>query len=386
MNFEESSAKLRQKLADLSDTDPKDWFLCLKARFGMAVVFDAFHDIKSFGEIITTPYTCITSVNPILVAGLKPVYADINPNFLSTLEIPETLYNTKTRAVMMQHTLGMVGDKTKLAKFATKHNLPLIEDSAHCATRMARDKDGKILADISIHSFGVEKVLTGSKFGGAIYVNPELKRKNKQLYDKIVDNLNSLKKPSRTLSFRVRTYRGNNAILQRLPHGLGRGLRNFEIKTGLLEPAVYPFEQDAQQDEAVATTKYVNENVLEQLSGLKMNYSRRLSNVNLYHKNLKSKHFKAVSKLDEPLLAYPILFESAEKAQAAYEMLTSSGYFIRRWYSPLLYPGPKSIKRYYYNPKSVPIAEDLSRRILCLPTDKTAIETQKIINLISQNA
>ena len=67
-------------------------------------------------------------------------------------------------------------------------------------------------------------------------------------------------------------------------------------------------------------------------------------------------------------------------------MLTSSGYFIRRWYYPLIYPGPKSTKRYYYKPEMAPVAEDVSKRVLCLPTDLPAIETQKIIKLISQDA
>ena len=123
MNYEESSAKIRQQLADYSNTNADDWFLCLKARFGMAVVFNALRDIKGYGDVITTPYTCITSINPILVSGLKPVYADIDQNFLSTLSVKETLTTAKTHAVVMQHTLGMVGDKSKLASFAKKHNL-----------------------------------------------------------------------------------------------------------------------------------------------------------------------------------------------------------------------------------------------------------------------
>ena len=386
MRFEESSKAVRQKLAKMTDTDPDDWYLCLKARFGMAVVFNALRDIKGYGEVITTPYTCITSINPILVSGLKPVYADIDPAFLSTTSIKSALVRPKTRAVVMQHTLGMIGDKTKLAKFAADRNLLLVEDSAHCITRMARSKGGKILADISVHSFGVEKVLTTSKFGGAIYINPELKKKNKALYEQIAMKLGQLKEPDHFLGFRVRVYRTQNAILQRMPQRIKPGFRSFQIKVGLLEPAIYPFEQDGQQDEPKNTNTFVNEKILESLGTLKTNYNRREANVNLYNKHLSSKHFKAVNKLDEPLLAYPVVFSDQKKAQATYEMLTTSGYFIRRWYDPLIYPGPKSTKRYYYNPENVPKAEDISKRVLCLPTDLPAIETQKIIKLISQDA
>lgn len=386
MSFEESSKAVRRKLAKLTDTDPNDWYLCMKARFGMACVFNALRDIKSYGEVITTPYTCITSINPILTSGLKPVYADIDPEFLSTTSVKSALVHPKTLAIVMQHTLGMIGDKTKLAKFAADRNLLLVEDAAHCVARMARSKSGKILADISVHSFGVEKVLTTSKFGGAIYVNPELKKKNKELYEQICVKLGQLKEPDHFFGFRVRTYRFHNGVLQRMPKAIKPGFRSLQIKLGLLEPAIYPFEQDGQQDAPKNTNNYVNEKMLESLSKLKMNYMRREANVELYNKHMSSKHFKNVTSLNEPLLAYPILFKDQKKAQAAYEMLSASGYFIRRWYDPLIYPGPKSTKRYYYNPESVPVAEDISKRVLCLPTDLPAIETQKIIKLISQDA
>lgn len=383
MNYEESSAKVREQLAALSHTNADDWHLCLKARFGMAIVFEAIRDTLGAGEVITTPYTCITSINPILVSGLTPVYHDIDKSILSTGKPDDKLFKGKTRAIVMQHTLGMIGDKNNLRKYADKHKLILVEDSAHCVTRFARDKNNEILADISIHSFGVEKVLTGSKFGGAIWINPLLRQKQPKLYEAIIEKFSKLQKPDRHMAFRVRTYRLNNAVIQRLHGKLRHGFRNFEIKAGLLEPPIYPFEQDACQDEPRLTNKYINERILNQLSILKTNYIRRLTNVDAYHDKLKSKHFSKVTKLHEPLLAYPIEFKTAAKANEAYDLLSSQGYFIRRWYSPLLYPGPNSIKIYRYDPKKVPIAEDVSKRILCLPTDLPAVETNKIIKLLT---
>ncbi|MBR5419162.1 DegT/DnrJ/EryC1/StrS family aminotransferase [Candidatus Saccharibacteria bacterium] len=383
MNYEESSVAVRKKLAALSDTNADDWHLCLKARFGMAIVFEAIRDELGDGEVITTPYTCITSINPILISGLTPVYHDIDPSILSTGKPDDKLCKGKAKAIVMQHTLGMIGDKTAIRKYADKHKLLLVEDAAHCITRFARDKNDKILADISVHSFGVEKVLTGTKFGGAIWINPELKEKNPGLYERIIKKFDRLKKPGVHMNLKVRTYRLNNAVIQRLHGNFRRKFRSFEIKAGILEPPIYPFEQDGQQDEALTTNKYINERILDQLGILKTNYSRRSSNVELYSKKLKSKHFSKVTKLQEPLLAFPILFESAEKANEAYNMLSSQGYFIRRWYSPLLYPGPNSLNIYRYNPKKVPVAEDISKRIICLPTDLPITQTDRIIKTLA---
>ena len=101
MNYEESSEQIRKQLAELSQTNAEDWHLCLKARFGMALVFEAIRDKIGAGEIITTPYTCITSINPILVAGLTPVYHDIDESILSTGKLNEKLFKAKTRAIVM---------------------------------------------------------------------------------------------------------------------------------------------------------------------------------------------------------------------------------------------------------------------------------------------
>lgn len=383
MNYEESSAKIREQLAALSQTKAEDWHLCLKARFGMAIVFEAIRDKLGAGEVITTPYTCITSINPILVSGLTPIYHDIDKKILSTGKPDDKLSKGKTRAIVMQHTLGMIGNKSNIRKYADKHKILLVEDAAHCISRFARDKNGEILADISVHSFGVEKVLTGTKFGGAIWVNPLLREKQPELHEAITNKFAKLKQPDFHMAFRVRTYRLNNAVIQRLHGKLRHGFRNFEIKAGLLEPPIYPFEQDGHQDEARTTNKYINERILNQLKILKTNYIRREANVDLYHSKLKSKHFSKITKLKEPLLAYPIEFKTVAKANEAYDLLSSQGFFIRRWYSPLLYPGPNNLKIYRYDPKKVPIAEEISPRILCLPTDLPAIETNKIIKLLT---
>lgn len=383
MNFSESNLAVRRQLARLSNTDPEDWFLCLKARFGMAVIFQTIHDLTGHGEIITSPYTCITAVNPILYGKLKPIYADIDQSSLSITTPPAKLISKQTRALVMQHTLGIIGDKTPLRSFCNRHKLLLIEDSAHALTRFARDESGKILADISIHSFGVEKVLTTTKFGGAIYVNPALREQAPEFYKKLTTSLLSLKTPEKGLNFRTKAYRGANALLQRAPRNLKSPLRSFLIHAKILEPAIYPFEQDATQADPVASSVFVNEKILKSLPSLPANLRLRAKNVARYKKHLKPHLYNFVTDSDEPLLAFPIIFENNQKANEAYQLLTTGGFFIRRWYCPLLFPGPKFNRRYHYNPKSAPIAESISPRILCLPTDLDAKSTKRLISLLN---
>lgn len=385
MSYVESSLKLRRSIAKMTDTNSDDWFLCLKARFGLEIVFTAIKEVLGSGNVLTTPYTCITAINPILAGGLEPHYIDIDPTLLSTSDIPADKITPDTRAIVMQHTLGIIDNKNNLYNIAKKHHLILIEDSAHCLLRMARGTDDQPLADISAHSFGVEKILQSTKFGGAIYVNPQLKEKQPELYDKICSYLITLKQPESALSFRIRTYRFNNAVIQHMPQPLKNPIRNLAIKTKLLEPAVYEYEQEGRQASPRTTNEFVNNTILKALPSLKNNYDHRRVNVKYYREHLKSKKFTVIpqSTEDEPLLAYPIVFESTTFANYAYDLLTNAGFFVRRWYMPLLYPGPKFYQLYFYKPEECPIAESFSPRVLCLPTDLPASQIHRIVSLLT---
>ena len=378
-----SNLALRRKIASYTNTDLSDWFLCLKARYGMAAVYKAIFDIYGSSDVLTTPYTCITSVNPILVSYLKPVYADIDPATLSITDVKSHL-TKRTRAVVVQHTLGIINPETKqIAKLCKEKNLILIEDSAHCLARMAVTSKNEPIADVSIHSFGVEKVLQNTKFGGAIYVNPTLKTKDPKLYDKIVENLLNLKEAPKSLDLKIKVYRGENAVLQRIPNRIQNGFRNFLLKTKAYEPAVTPMEQQGKQLPSYAITEFATQTALKHITSLSENYRRRSENVKIYQKFLKdAKDFHIVSEAADPMLAFPIVFEDTRRATDAYVALASSGFFIRRWYSPLLYPGPADTRKYEYNPKMAPVSEAMHSRVLCLPTNLSTTDTKKLINIL----
>ena len=379
----QNNLALRKKLAKFTNTDESDWYLCLKARYGMAAVFKSVFDVYGSSDVLTTPYTCITSVNPILVSYLKPIYADIDPGTLSITDADKHL-TKRTRAIVVQHTLGIINPEIKeIAKLCKEKNILLVEDSAHCLGRMALTSKNEPLADISVHSFGVEKVLQNTKFGGAIYVNPVLKKKDEKLYNAIVKKLIDLPEAPRSLDLKIKAYRGENAILQRVPNGMKNGFRNFLLKTKTYEPAVTPMEQKGTQAPSYAITDYAAEIALKHFSSLSGDYARRAQNVATYHKYLDgAKDFHIVSDSKDPMLAFPIVFEDVRRATDAYVALASSGYFIRRWYSPLLYPGPADTRKYEYNPKMAPIAEAMHPRVLCLPTNLSTTETKRIISIL----
>jgi dTDP-4-amino-4,6-dideoxygalactose transaminase len=83
-------------------------------------------------EVITTAMTCTATNMPILAAGAKIVWADINP--ISGLIDPKSIekkITPKTKAIIMVHFGGIPCDITQINAIAKKYNLKTIEDGAH---------------------------------------------------------------------------------------------------------------------------------------------------------------------------------------------------------------------------------------------------------------
>ena len=168
-----------------------------------------------------------------------------------------------------------------------------------------------------------------------------------------------------------------------MPNSIYHDLRNLAYKAHIFELAVAPYEQSGEQSRPYATTKYVNKIILQHLPALPTNYKRRLKNTRTYNKELANNgNFTILAPIEQPLLAYPILFPTTAAATEVYDVLTSSKFHIRRWYSPLLYPGPTSNRRYSYSPKMAPTAEDIHSRVLCLPTDLSPERMKTILSII----
>jgi len=83
-------------------------------------------------EVITTAMTCTATNMPILAAGAKIVWADVNP--ITGLIDPEDIekkITDKTKAIIMVHFGGRVCDIEKINQIAHKYGIKTIEDSAH---------------------------------------------------------------------------------------------------------------------------------------------------------------------------------------------------------------------------------------------------------------
>jgi dTDP-4-amino-4,6-dideoxygalactose transaminase len=94
--------------------------------------------VQAGDEVITTPFTFISTANVIHHLGAVPVLADIDPE---TWNIdPERIaaaVTSKTKAVIPVHYSGQPCDMKSIKTLARKHKLRVIEDAAHALGALA---------------------------------------------------------------------------------------------------------------------------------------------------------------------------------------------------------------------------------------------------------
>lgn len=137
------------------------------------------------GDQVITPATGFpTTVNPIIQNQLVPVFVDID---LGTYNINLTqlkkAINSKTKAIMMAHTLGNPFALDIVTKLAKQHNLWLIED---CCDALGSRYQGKLVGtfgDIATVSFYPAHHITTGEGGVIITKNPLLMRLIKSFRD-----------------------------------------------------------------------------------------------------------------------------------------------------------------------------------------------------------
>lgn len=124
-------------------------------------------------EIITASMTFISTPNMIVQTGGTPVFVDINLNTLN-MDIAdiEKAITPKTRAIIPVHFAGLPVDLDPLYALAKKHNLRVIEDTAHAVGARYKNKILGSFGDTQIFSFHPNKNMTTGE-GGCITTRDE---------------------------------------------------------------------------------------------------------------------------------------------------------------------------------------------------------------------
>lgn len=127
------------------------------------------------GEVITTPFTFISTTHAIVRNGLEPVFCDINPTTY-TIDVNkiESLITDKTSAIIPVHVYGNVCDVEAIDRIAKKYNLKVIYDAAHAFGVKINGQPIGTLGDASIFSFHATKVFNTVEGGAVVFRDKEL--------------------------------------------------------------------------------------------------------------------------------------------------------------------------------------------------------------------
>ena len=133
------------------------------------------------GEVITTPFTFVSTTHAIVRNGLTPVFCDINPvDYTIDVDKIEDLITEKTSAIVPVHVYGHVCDVEKIEKLAQKHHLKVIYDAAHAFGVTYKGNGMGNYGDASMFSFHATKVFNTIE-GGAVCIHDT--RLKKKLYN-----------------------------------------------------------------------------------------------------------------------------------------------------------------------------------------------------------
>jgi dTDP-4-amino-4,6-dideoxygalactose transaminase len=124
-------------------------------------------------EVITTPYTFVSSVNVITHVGAKPVLADIEPGTLCIdPRAVERALSPRTRAILTVDYAGQPCDYDAILAIARARSLPVIADAAHALGASWRGRPVGSLATVTGFSFYAIKNLTTGE-GGVVVTDDD---------------------------------------------------------------------------------------------------------------------------------------------------------------------------------------------------------------------
>jgi UDP-2-acetamido-2-deoxy-ribo-hexuluronate aminotransferase len=125
-------------------------------------------------QVITVPYTWISTAEVIALLGAKPVFVDIRRDTWNMDEAQlEAAITHKTKAIMPVSIYGQCPDMDAINEIAKKYNLPVIEDAAQSFGATYKGKKSSNLSTIGSTSFFPSKPLGCYGDGGALFTNDD---------------------------------------------------------------------------------------------------------------------------------------------------------------------------------------------------------------------
>lgn len=315
----------------------KELSLFVNGHMALEMAIDALGLKECGGEVITTPFTFVSTTHAIVRNGLTPVFCDIkaddytiDPNKI------EELITEKTVAIVPVHVYGNMCDVETIDRIAKKHNLKVIYDAAHAFGVTYKGIGSGNFGDASMFSFHATKVFHTIE-GGAVAFHDE----------KYKEKLHELK------NFGIH---GEDDVL-----AIGGNAKLDEFRAAM----------------GLCNLKRINESI-EKRKNVFAHYSKRLSNV----PGIK---VMEIQKDVVPNYAYyPVYFDKkvfGKDRDEIKKQLKKYDIYARKYFYPAINDMSCYKNKYIGN---TPIAHDVSLNILTLPLyeDLPLYEVDRICDII----
>lgn len=151
--------------------------LMVNGHMALEMVIQAF-DFPEGAEVITTPFTFVSTTHAIVRNRLKPVFCDVKKDDGTIDETKiEALITEKTVAILPVHVYGNICNVEAIQEIADRYHLKVIYDAAHAFGEKYKGKGIGSYGDASVFSFHATKVFNTIEGGAVTFSDHDLYEK-----------------------------------------------------------------------------------------------------------------------------------------------------------------------------------------------------------------
>jgi UDP-2-acetamido-2-deoxy-ribo-hexuluronate aminotransferase len=203
---------------------------CISAASGTHTLEIALRalDIGPGDEVITVPFTWISSAEVINLVGATPVFVDIDPvTYNIDVTKIEAAITSKTKAILPVNLFGQMPDYGVINALAEKYGLDVIEDAAQSFGATQNGKRSCAMSRVGSTSFFPAKPLGCYGDGGALFTDDD------------------------HLAEKMRAIRTHGALVRHQHHYIGMNGRLDTLQAGILLAKLAHFPEEVKKREAI---------------------------------------------------------------------------------------------------------------------------------------
>ncbi|MCX6719628.1 MAG: aminotransferase class I/II-fold pyridoxal phosphate-dependent enzyme [Candidatus Staskawiczbacteria bacterium] len=343
-------------------------------------------EVEKGGEVLLQAFTCNAVPNPVLWAGLEPIYVDCNKDdFNMSVSDLEAKIRPNSKVVIVQHTFGLPADMDAIRALCAKYNLILIEDCAHSLGAEYNGIKVGSHSKAAFFSFSRDKAIS-SVYGGMAVTNDEKlgealrQAQGKMGFPNPFWTMQQILHPILLHYFILPVYNFLDLgkimlVLSQWFHVLSKAV-SWQEKRGL-RPDYFP----------KALPNAMAMMAVNQLGKIeKFNTHRKLVS-DYYYKMLAGGKFQLPKKFDgrkSTFLRFTVKHKEAH--EIIYESWHKQNILLGDWYTTPIAPFDTKIEDIKYTKGSCQNAEDLAKITLNLPThiNISQKDAERIINFLKK--